>query len=295
MCMYQGSLKPPEKPAAPKTIEAALAHAGADLKNQNSALISDFARNMIMGPNGFEEYLWFDKREGAMRCTACGQEMPIKKGLRHKEYARCPGCGKIAMARNANISHKKLRQEFYAVEWRKSETEKNAIIMIGIYCGADYRGCEMAEKVIVPVQLDVFAYGKYAKRFQRSVWDYSGKMGECPWYLRRDVRAIGSAYFGGKKPDVLNSYVNFLRTIEGTPFKSAFDTIMESDKRKGVHRTGDMCEIISAIARRPWIEYMIKAGFENIGRSAIYSIPAGIINPRKKSVRDILMLISSIS
>lgn len=271
-----------------KTIESALAHCGATLENQNTALISDATRRMIFGPNGFAEYIWFDNREKTAFCTACENDIDSRFHFTHNEAQRCPVCGRFVTAKNMRVSHKKLEQCFYTVEWRKSAIEKDSIVMIGIYCGVDYRHREHAEKTVVPVLLDVFRYGKSAQRFQRSVWGYGKPAGQCKWYLRRDVRSIGYGYFG-KPFEVLKSEQNFQSTLVGTPFKSAYDTMLEAEKDK-FRCTGERSELISAIARRPWMEYMAKAGFTKLAVTAEGSLPRGMFNTRKKSIREIMKL-----
>lgn len=290
MCMWEGSLMPPEDmgPVDTKTVENVFRHCGAEIENQNTALVSDALRREIMGPNGFVEYMWFNMPDGGMYCTACGQEMAKTSAANHLAWMKCPACGKYVMARSARRSHKKLHQEFYAVQWQKSAVEKDALVMIGIYCGADYSRCEKAEKVIVPCMIDVFRYGKGAARYQRCVFSWEGT-GVDPWHKKRDVRAIGTAYFG-RKVDILINERSFERAIEGTAFEGAYDTITAAFQSRGYYRTGDHSEIVAAIARRPWIEYMAKAGFKWMATAATERMDRNLLNWRKSSVREIMRL-----
>ena len=290
MCIWEGSMQLLESaPVSEKDIEGALAHAGATLENQNAVLLGEALKRDICGPIGFQEYLWFNMPDGEAYCTACRQEMPRPKEARHKEYTHCPACGRIVQARSEKISHSNLRQEFYAVQWQKSVLEKDVLVMIGFFCDADYRRNAKAEKQIIPVLIDIFRYGKSAVRYQRCAYGYEGT-GKCTWYKRRNVAAIGSAYFGMKKPEIIFSERRFMRALEGTPFKGAYETIIESERQQGIIRRGDMSELISHIARKPWIEYMIKAGFPKVAESAIGTIEGGLLAYRKKTVREIMKL-----
>lgn len=271
-----------------KTIEGALRHAGATLENQNTALISEETMRLIRGEIGFSEYMWFWNRDNTAYCTACESDMEYHGQYFHKQETRCPVCGHSVTAMNAMYKHTKLHQELYAVEWRKSAVERDSIVMIGIYCGADYRKCEKAQKVIVPILLDVFRYGKSAVRFQRSVWGFDCKVGECQWYLHRDVRSIGRRYFG-RYFDLLMSGSNFNTVISGTPFDSAYKTMLEVEKDR-VYAPGERSELIAAIAKKPWIEYMAKAGFRKIAYMAEGAIPRGLLRTNRHSIREILKL-----
>ena len=292
MCMMQGYLTPPEVlgKASERTIERALAHAGATLENQNAALIGEEARRVIL--NNFTDFLWVD-RDGSGTCTACGIRLDDREFIAtHKQWIQCPECGKRIQARWLSQGRKKLREEFYAVEWRKSAIERDALVMIGIYCGFDCRGGapQLEEKVICPVLLDVFRYGKDAVRFQRSVWGWdSREPGHEPWVRRRDVRALGTSYFG-RRVDIIVSPSNFAQAIAETPFASGIAALEAARAAHGAYVHGDRSEDVAAIAKRPWIEYMAKAGFRRIAADCVYAMPRGAINERRRSVREILKL-----
>ena len=270
-----------------KTIESALAHCGANLENQNTALISENTRRMIFGPKGFQEYIWFKGKD--IFCTGCGGAIdPSEHHFTHNQPTRCPICGCGVIAKNAKLDHKRLEQVFYTVEWRKSAIEKDAIVMIGIYCGANYRRAERIEKTVVPILVDVFRYGKSAERFQRAVWSFGKPAGEADWYKRKDVRSLGYSYFGHPY-EILQSRSNFERTIAGTPFESAYKTMLKVEETR-IYHTGERSELMGAIARRPWMEYMAKAGFSNIAFAAEGSLPRGMFNTKRSNIREIMKL-----
>lgn len=273
-----------------KTIERALAHAGANLENQNTELIGAFARSMIAAK--FEDFIWRDANGGVCSNCKTGVGSAEMWTCRHKEYMRCPTCGKLVQVRDLRYGRKKLKQEFYAVEWRKSALEKDALVMIGFCCGQDMSGPEPqdAEKLVVPVLIDVFRYGKSAKRFQRAVWDYpEWKPGAAKWHLKRDVRPIGQNYFG-KVVDIVKSDANFRATLAGTPFASGVQAIETARAKHGGWCSADSSEVVSAIARRPWLEYLAKAGFWLIARECIWAVPKGLLNERGGNIREILKL-----
>ena len=270
-----------------KTIEGALRHAGATLENQNTALISEETMRSICGEAGFDEYIWFWTEKKEAYCTACETEMEYNGQYFHKQPARCPVCGHSVTAMNTSYKHTKLRQQMYTVEWRKSAVEKDSIVMIGIFCEADYRRCEKAKKVIVPMLLDVFRYGKSAVRYQRSVYSY-GSVGNCEWYLRRDVRSVGHGYFGGYYEFLYNKQ-NFEQVISGTPFESAYKTMLKVEEGR-IYATGERSKLMAAIAKKPWIEYMAKAGFHKLAYMAEGAIPRGLLRPGRKSIREIMKL-----
>lgn len=273
-----------------KTIERALAHAGATLENQNTALISEEARGMML--RNFEDFIWRD-RSGDGICSNCDMSVDARElWMGHKEYTRCPHCGKQVQVRDLRYGHSKLEQEFYAVEWRKSVLEKNALVMVGFYCGQNLKGARPweAEKLMIPVLIDVFRYGKSAERYQRAVWDWpDGKAGEAEWHRKRDVRPLGASYFG-RKVDVAISERNFRETVDSTPFAGGVNAILQAVGKHGGYVPADYSTWVSAIARRPWIEYMAKAGFMKLANECVGRIPEGLVNPRKKNVREIMKL-----
>ena len=186
-------MTPPEDmgKADEKTIERALAHAGANLENQNTALLSEDAKLAIFLQ--FEDFIWRDKQGGGI-CSNCGDTVDSRElWMSHKDYTKCPHCAKTVQVRDLRYGHSKPEQEFYAVQWQKSVLEKDALVMIGFYCGQNLKGARpwAAEKLVIPVLIDVFRYGKSAERFQRAVWDYPNwKAGEAAWHRKRDVRAL---------------------------------------------------------------------------------------------------------
>lgn len=277
-------------PADEKTIERALAHAGANLENQNEALLTEDVRHMILMQ--FEDFIWRD-RSGDGICSGCGMSVDGRElWMNHKDYTRCPHCGKRVQVRDNRYSHKKLQQEFYSVNWMKSVLEKNTLVMVGFYCGQDLSGPRPweAEKLMVPVLIDVFRYGKSARRFQRAVWGWPDrKPGTASWHIKRDVRALGTSYFG-RKVDVVISGNNFTAAIGGTPFAGGISAIAQAVQKHGGYIPEDYSTWVAAIARRPWIEYMAKAGFEAIAKECTWSIPKQLLNPRKKSIREIMKL-----
>lgn len=285
-------MTPPEDmgKADEKTIERALAHAGANLENQNTALLSEDAKLAIFLQ--FEDFIWRDK-QGDGICSNCGGAVDSRElWMSHKDYTKCPHCAKTVQVRDLRYGHSKLEQEFYAVQWQKSVLEKNVLVMIGFYCGQNLKGARpwAAEKLVFPVLIDVFRYGKSAERFQRAVWDYPNwEAGEAAWHRKRDVRALGTSYFG-RKVDVVISETNFRQAISGTPFAGGVSAIAQAVRKHGGYIPADYSTWVAAIARRPWIEYMAKAGFEAIAKECTWSIPKQLLNPRKKSIREIMKL-----
>lgn len=270
--------------------ELAFQYAGFPIKpgkEQNEAMTPPEVREWI--EHHFEDFIWVG-RGGEGVCTACHGEMNgIYTG--HKEYISCPCCGKYVQVRYKRYGRKRLEEKFYTIHWRKSPVDEKALIMTGYYCYMDSSipDPEYAEKLIVPVQLDVFRYGKGAGRWQRPVWGYGARQGEHEWYRCRDVRALGKNYFG-TKVDTVKSETNFRMALEGTPFEGAMELVEETLNEKLIYITGDPCEMVAAIARRPWVEYMIKAGFKDLGIACMGQTPKGLILPKRKHVRQILRL-----
>lgn len=99
-----------------KTIERALAHAGANLENQNTALLSEDAKFAIF--RQFEDFIWRDK-QGDGICSNCGGAVDSRElWMSHKDYTKCPHCAKTVQVRDLRYGHSKLEQEFYAVQWQ---------------------------------------------------------------------------------------------------------------------------------------------------------------------------------
>lgn len=282
-------------PASKMTIEEAMRHAGAPAepgRAQNDAL-TPAAFEEWLKRDCFTDFLWINAN-GSARCTACESEIDAEVLIskKHNAVVTCPTCRKSVVVKQKRYGHSKLEVMFYATRWQKSAIERDALVMIGYYCGLDQRGPrpELEKKTIVPVLLDVFRYGKGAKRFQRPVWDYGGvPEGEAQWRDMREVRAIGTAYFNSRvsMEEYPGSYEDAIR---GTPFEGAIQCVKAEMRRARQNKIVDRSEIVDAIARRPWIEYMIKAGFSSIALEAMGRTQIGLLNPRGKRMRDILKL-----
>lgn len=289
MCGYPAL--PPVDPNGAK-LRDVFAHAGAPVdvgEEQNRALLPEDVRQELR--QHFEDYMWVDRNDECT-CTACGATMARQTYFwTHREWITCPACKKRVQARHLRYGHSKLRQEFYAVYWRKSAVSpRDSVVMIGYYCAMDSSipDPRQAEKVIVPVLVDAFEYGRRALRINRCAYNWES-YGTCNWDVRRDVRALGTAYFG-HKVDVIVSEGNFRDAILDTPFAGAHETVKRLLEEKGVYWRGDHSELISAIARRPWIEYMAKAGFRRIAVASVWCTPRGVVNPKGKNLRAILKL-----
>ena len=279
-----------EIPADEKSVARVMAHAGAPAQvspEQNAALLDEETKNRIL--LAFKAYIWVDKH-GNATCTRCGETFSMRYAA-HKGYGRCRVCGTEAETRLMRYGRKRMNEEFYAVRWTKSAIDKNALVMTGYFCRVNYDCPDPghAKKLIVPILIDTFRYGGGATRIQRCVWSYGDPEGLCGWSLRRDVRAVGAGYFG-HRVDILRDERGFEAAIQGTPFLSAINTMNACRARAGLTYVDDRSELLSAIARRPWVEYVAKAGFERIALDALHGLPRELLLWRRKRVREILKL-----
>lgn len=244
-------LPPKELPDAVRgrklTFEQAVFHIGGE---QN--LVSDHGRFLIR--SNAKQYLWKypDKKTW---CTACGGMIEGFIGNHGRHYA-CPLCGERCEFRYEAKGHRRVYDEFYLYEWRRSVLDSEAIVLTGAIV---YRDFTKAQPHTAPLHTDpsalyVFRPGKAVTVYkQRWHWGRNGPEGH--WEQMKTVHPEHTRY-GGAALKIVIDHMEFREALEGTRIGRLFDMLRDQTGR------WDTLELqaIANCARRPWLEYLYKSG-----------------------------------
>lgn len=242
---------PRELPDAVKgrklTFEQAVAHIGGE-----ENLVSEHGRFLIR--NNAKQYLW-KYPDKTTWCTACNKPIQGFTGRHGKMYA-CPVCGARCEFRYEAKGHGKCYDEFYLYEWRRSVLDDETIVLTG---ATVYRDSTKAQPHTTPLRVDpsalyVFRPGKAVTVYkQRWHWGRNGPEGH--WEQKKEVHPEHTRY-GGCTLEIVMDHLEFRKAIEGTRIGRLFDMLREETGR------WDTLELqaIANCARRPWLEYLYKAG-----------------------------------
>lgn len=262
------------------TFEQAVAHVGGV-----DGMISDEGRRLIH--ENAKQYLW-KYPDKTTWCTACNRRMDGFYGHHGQRYA-CPRCGANAEFRYEARGHKWVFDSFYLYEWRKSAVDPEAVVLTAAYCCRNSTGPDphLAPLDATPTALYVFRPGRAATVYKRrSTW---GRNGWEPYW-----EAVNSVHpehtrWGDAPMDVVMDRMQFIHALEGTRIGRLYDLLAPE-----TNRFSDIeLDAIANIARRPWLEYLYKAGQRHLAgqlmREATIPRDAGI-NQRAKTPRELLGL-----
>ena len=229
------------------TLEQALRHIGGA-----ENFISGEGRAMIR--NAAQEYIW-KYPDGTAWCTACGGRI---EGLKMRQNARvcCPKCGREALFKNEAKGHKRVYDKFFLYEWRKSETDREAVVLTVAHVWRDSTGPrpEREPLRVSPCALYLFRPGKAATVYKGSLWGDGEPIDGRSWF-RTDRHAPEHTKLGWGT-DIVVDYMQFRNALEGTRIGATFDLL---NRRVAVWETLELTAIANC-ARRPFLEYLAKAG-----------------------------------
>ena len=272
-------MPPPEAVTGRKlTFEQAVAHIGGE-----ENLVSEHGRFLIR--NNAHQYLW-KYPDKVTHCTACGGAIDGFYGHHGQCYA-CPKCGALCEFRYATKGHGKCYDEFYLYEWRRSVLDGETIVLTGADVWRDSRRTEQPHAAplnIDPSAIYVFRPGKAVTVYKQR-WYWGGKH---QWEMKKEVHPEHTRW-GAKALDVVMDHAEFRRAIEGTRIGRLLDLLREESGR------WDTLELqaIANCARRPWLEYLYKAGQRYLAGRLLREtrISKDIVpNMRSKKPRELLGL-----
>lgn len=259
------------------SFEQAAAHAGG-IGN----LITDEGRDLI--DRNRTDYLW--KYPGHGYCTYCGADVGDMKA-RHNAEVSCPNCRRAVIFRHESRGHRKIFDQFCLYEWRRSVTDPEAIVLTAAHVWRDSTG-ERPEREPLRVHasaLYVFRPGRAVTVYKNHTWNQDEAY--C-WHRVDSVSPDHTTYAGGRM-DIVKDYAGFRRAVEGTRIGRLYALLCESDDC----REALELRAIANCARRPWLEYLAKAGQGGLAAELMRQgrIPRDVIpNQRGKNPRALLGL-----
>lgn len=259
------------------TFEQAVAHVGG-MDN----LISAEGRNMIDLHR--RDYMW--KYPGHAWCTYCGGDAGDVHA-KHNADVTCPRCGRTVRFKHEARGHSRIFEQFCLYEWRRSVIDPEAVVLTAAHVWRNSTGDNPERE-----PLNVHASALYVFRPEHAVTVYKNhtwNRDEAKYWNRVDSVAPDHTMYQGGSMDIVIDYGQFVSAIEGTRIGRLFRLLTEKSNRR------DTLELdaVASCARRPWLEYMAKAGQTELAARLMRmrTIPKDVIrNQRARSPRELLNL-----
>lgn len=273
---------PPDATAGKRlTFEQTIAHIGGE-----EHFISAEGQDLI--ERNSHEYIW--KYPGHGYCTACGADVGDMKA-RHGWGVTCPACGRGVEFRHEARGHRREFWQFCLYEWRRSAIDPEAVVLTATHVWRDsMRDCpERTPKCAVPIALYIFRPGEAVTVYKtRYRWMGHG-WSEREWNRMDEVTPAHTAYQSGGMRVVMD-YGGFEAALEGTRIGRLYH-LLRNGRGYGLVET--MIDAVASCARRPWLEYLAKAGQASLASQLMTCrrIPRTVIaNQRARNPRALLGL-----
>ena len=267
---------PPDAVTGKKlSFEQVMEHLGGEL-------VTEAGQRMIY--DNCREYMWSYPGRVA-HCTACRATI---EGIRagHRQMIRCPVCGREVEFRHEGKGHKRLYDHFVMYEWRRSALDPEAVALTAAYCWRDSTGPrpEGAPLNIEPAGVYLFRPGQ-AVTVYKSYYSWYREMRY--WNAVRHIAPVHTSH--SKSCEIVISEDNFREALAGTRLGRTYWALCAES-----HRV-DTLELmaIANCARRPWLEYLAKAGQARLAAELMRmnTIPKELCpNQRAKTPRALLGL-----
>lgn len=259
------------------TFEQAVAHVGG-MDN----LISNEGWRMI--DNNRRDYIWKYPERGY--CTYCHQDVGDMKAT-HNAEVTCPCCGRKVRFKHEARGHSRIFEQFCLYEWRKSAIDPEAVVLTAAHVWRDSsRDHPEREPLHTHASaIYVFRPGMAVTVFKNHHWNRD----EAEYWDRIDSCAPDHTEYMGGKMDIVQDYGSFLHAIEGTRIGRLFNLL---NPRSRERHTLEL-DAIASCAKRPWLEYLAKAGQTDLAARLMRmrSIPREVVpNQRAKTPRALLNL-----
>lgn len=210
------------------------------------------------------DYIFTRKNKGKYYgfCTTCKKSFRIMQGFKHKDYEKCPECGKVSAVQSLSFSRKYMINEAYILYFEKSKIDPNAIVARCIYAAEDWTGNDYQE--VKPLMADnglyIFKLGE-AVQLKRYVWystiDKSIK-GPYIGHLEK-TRTIFDLLNGQQNKERVSlsySTESLKKAVEGNIFQYSCWDKYDGDR---------LVKLLDLYCKYPKaVEYLTKCGFDNI-------------------------------
>lgn len=269
---------PPDYTSGKKlTFEQAVMHVGG-MDN----LISAEGRHMI--DQHRRDYIW--KYPGHGFCTYCGGDAGDMKA-KHNDMVKCPRCGREVIFKHEARGHSRIFEQFCLYEWRKSVIDPEAVVLTAAHV---WRNSTRDNPEREPLNVHASAIYIFRPGMAVTVYkNHSWNRDEAHYWNKIDNVAPDHTEFAGGKMDIVQDYGDFLRAIEGTRIGRLYQLL---NPRSRERHTLEL-NAIASCAKRPWLEYLAKAGQTDLAAKLMRwnAIPRDVVpNQRAKTPRALLNL-----
>lgn len=259
------------------TFEQAVAHVGG-MDN----LISAEGRHMIDVHR--KDYIW--KYPGHGYCTYCGEDVGDMKA-KHNAEVTCPRCGREVRFKHEARGHSRIFEQFCLYEWRKSLIDPETVVLTAAHVWRDSsRDNPEREPLNTHASaIYVFRPGMAVTVYKNHHWNRN----EAYYWGRVNSCAPDHTEFAGGRMDIVQDYGSFLHAIGGTRIGRLFQLL---NPRSRERHTLEL-DAIASCAKRPWLEYLAKAGQTDLAAKLMRwrKIPREVVpNQRAKTPRALLGL-----
>lgn len=259
------------------TFEQTVAHVGG-MDN----LISAGGRHMIDIHR--RDYIW--KYPGHGYCTYCGGDVGDMRA-RHNDEVKCPLCGRQVLFKHEARGHGRIFEQFCLYEWRKSLIDPEAVVLTAAHVWRDSSRDNPEREPLHTHASAIYLFrpGMGVTVYKNHHWNRD----EAKYWDKVDSVAPDHTEYMGGKMDIVLDHGDFVQAIEGTRIGRLFRMLNEASNRR------DTLELdaIAACAKRPWLEYLAKAGQKALAARLMRwrTIPREVVpNQRAKTPRALLGL-----
>lgn len=208
----------------------------------------------------------------------------------HRGSGQCPICGRTVYHLQRKWIKKNERVEQFHYLYRKSRTDENTVIAIGVWVAEIWKDAKFVEPEevrtrIEPHSLVAIPYGGRPVRYI-SEWTYGG--GKV-WVRRKTAEGNTHTAWLHITGDI-DTRVHMKElaaAIQGTRFAKMVEW---AENTHGVYLETNHIALLIGIAKHPQLEYLVARGLEGLARSTLNKSGIGAINWRAKTPDKMLPL-----
>lgn len=225
------------------------------------------AENLI-SPEGYDLIdrhtpwkLW--KYIGHGWCDRCGADVGDLKA-KHGSKIQCPACGQEVQFRHEARGHGRMFWQFCLYEWRRSVIDPEVIVLTAAHIWKDETRDrpERTPRHIHPTAIYVFRPGEPVSYFRNRAWGSDAE--DLRGWHRMDALAPAHTEYGGGHIDVVMDGMGFRTALEGTRIGRLYGLLFGKSM---LCSETDTLDAVASCARRPWLEYLYKAGQAKLARN----------------------------
>ena len=228
--------------------------------------------------------------KGGQTYYSCCQDYADTVGYNHREYGKCPICGRVAYHIKQCYIRADERQEQYHFLYRRSQAEPDTILIIGVWVAqvwidAKYSDPETIPLICKPHSLIVIPYGGKPARYvyDRGWYSQGGR-----WNRREKITGGCYTSWSGGGIEQINHTVERTAAIAGTRFEKM---VRWFEHQGGIRFTCDYAGILADIATYPQMEYLAARGLGGLVEDKMNHIGCnGAVNWRAKTIGKMLPL-----